>query len=170
MKTIQEFQKLYFSGDTSNKSTQKMTLELPRRSHKSLMIHILACDEGGKSKCIGKMNFVDLAGNSFTFPLDPILVSCVRQLTILYLSGYENARRNSIDGSSFIEGTQINKSLNAFVNIINAVNANETRVPYRESKLARVLQDCLGGNNHISMIVCLVSWLLILIIVFQFSD
>ncbi|XP_076953056.1 kinesin-like protein KIN-10C [Bidens hawaiensis] len=130
VKTILEFQKLYFSGDTSNKSTQKMTLELPRRSHKALMIHILACNEGGKSKCIGKMNFVDLAG-------------------------YENARRNSSEGSSFIEGTQINKSLNAFLNVIHAVNANETRVPYRESKLARVLQDCLGGNNHISMIVCL---------------
>ncbi|XP_076913388.1 kinesin-like protein KIN-10C [Bidens hawaiensis] len=130
VKTILEFQKLYFSGDTSNKSTQKMTLELPRKGHKALMIHILACNEGEKAKCIGKMNFVDLAG-------------------------YENARRNSSDGSSFIEGTQINKSLNAFLNVIHAVNASETRVPYRESKLARVLQDTLGGNNHISMIVCL---------------
>ncbi|KAL8192741.1 hypothetical protein R6Q57_027189 [Mikania cordata] len=128
--SLPEFQKLYFSGRTSNKSTQKITLELPRRTHKALMIHILACNEGGNSKCIGKINFVDLAG-------------------------YENARRNSTDGTNFIEGTQINKSLNALLNVIHAVSANETRVPYRESKLARVLQGSLGGNNHISMIVCL---------------
>ncbi|KAI7731955.1 hypothetical protein M8C21_008967 [Ambrosia artemisiifolia] len=130
VKSIQEFQKLYSSGSTSNKSSQNVTLELPRRSHKALMMHILASNGGGNSKCIGKMNFVDLAG-------------------------YENARRNSIDATNFIEGTQINKSLNALLNVIHAVNANETRVPYRESKLARVLQDSLGGNNHISMIVCL---------------
>ncbi|KAL8248016.1 hypothetical protein R6Q59_009232 [Mikania micrantha] len=128
--SLPEFQKLYFSGGTSNKSTQKITLELPRRTHKALMIHILACNEGGNSECIGKINFVDLAG-------------------------YENARRNSTDGTNFIEGTQINKSLNALLNVIHAVSANETRVPYRESKLARVLQGSLGGNNHISMIVCL---------------
>ncbi|KAK1409137.1 hypothetical protein QVD17_35662 [Tagetes erecta] len=128
--SILEFQKLYSSGGSSNKSTQKITLELPRRSHKALMIHILACNEEGKSKCLGKMNFVDLAG-------------------------YESAHRNSVDGTNFIEGTQINKSLNALLNVIHAVNANETRVPYRESKLARVLQDSLGGKNHISMIVCL---------------
>ncbi|KAK9060879.1 hypothetical protein SSX86_018059 [Deinandra increscens subsp. villosa] len=125
-----EFQKLYSSAGTSNKPTQKITSELPRRSHKALMIHVLTCNEGGNSKCIGKMNFVDLAG-------------------------YEIARKNSIDGANFIEGTQINKSLNALLNVIHAVNANEIRVPYRESKLGRVLQDSLGGNNHISMIVCL---------------
>ncbi|KAK1411253.1 hypothetical protein QVD17_37800 [Tagetes erecta] len=94
------------------------------------MIHILTCNEEGKSKCLGKMNFADLAG-------------------------YESARRNSVYGTNFIEGTQINKSLNALLNVIHAVNASETRVPYRESKLARVLQDSLGGNNHICLIVCL---------------
>ncbi|KAI3820182.1 hypothetical protein L1987_14040 [Smallanthus sonchifolius] len=122
---------LYSSGGTSSKSTQKITLEVPRRSDKARVIHILPCNEGGNSKCIGKMNFVDLAG-------------------------YENSRRNSTDGTNFIEGTQINKSLNALFNVIHGVNANEARVPYRESKLARVLQDSLGGNNHIFMIVCLI--------------
>lgn len=65
MNSILDFQKLYSSGCSSNKSTQKITLEIPRRSHKALMIHILACNEEGKSKCIGKMNFVDLAGTYY---------------------------------------------------------------------------------------------------------
>lgn len=127
VKSLQEFQNLYYTSSSSNKPTKKTTQELPRRSHKALMIHILDHD-----KLVGKMNFVDLAG-------------------------YENARRNTIDGSgtNLAESTRINKSLNALLNVIHALNANETRVPYRESKVARVLQDSLGGNNHISMIFCL---------------
>ncbi|KAJ9539640.1 hypothetical protein OSB04_026146 [Centaurea solstitialis] len=130
VKSILEFEKLYYIGSNSNKPKQKVALELPRRSHKALMIHILACDERQNPKCVGKMNFVDLAG-------------------------YENAKRNSIDGANLVEGTLINKSLNALFNVIHAVSANESRVPYRESKITRVLQDSLGGNNHISMFVCL---------------
>ncbi|KAI3519485.1 hypothetical protein L1887_08646 [Cichorium endivia] len=127
VKSLQEFQNLYYTSSSSNKPTKKTTQELPRRSHKALMIHILDHD-----KLVGKINFVDLAG-------------------------YENARRNTIDGSgtNLVESTRINKSLNALLNVIHALNANETRVPYRESKVARVLQDSLGGNNHISMIFCL---------------
>lgn len=130
VESMLEFQKLYCSGSSSNKPTQKITTELPRRSHKALMIHILACDEGGNPRCVGKMNFVDLAG-------------------------YENVKRNSVDGTNIIQSTQINKSLNALLNVIHAVSANESRVPYRESIIARVLQDSLGRTSHISMLICL---------------
>nr|XP_043634035.1 kinesin-like protein KIN-10C [Erigeron canadensis] len=130
VKSMLEFQKLYCNGMILNKPTQKLTLELPRRSHKALTIHILAYDEGTNPICAGKMNFVDLIG-------------------------YENPRRNSIDGTNFVQDSQINKSLNAFLNVIYAINANESRVPYRESKLARVLQDSFGGNNLISILVFL---------------
>ncbi|KVI10113.1 Kinesin, motor domain-containing protein [Cynara cardunculus var. scolymus] len=61
VKSMLEFQNLYCMGSTSNKPKQKIAPELPRRSHKALMIHILACDKGGNPKCVGKMNFVDLA-------------------------------------------------------------------------------------------------------------
>ncbi|CAH1438997.1 unnamed protein product [Lactuca virosa] len=130
VKSLLEFQKLYLSDNSLNKPTKKITLELPRRSHKALMINILACDEGGSSKLVGKMNFIDLAG-------------------------YENSRRNTFDGTNLNESTRINKSLNALLNVIHAINANESRVPYRESKLARALQDSFGGNSHISMLFCL---------------
>ncbi|KAI7745464.1 hypothetical protein M8C21_010480, partial [Ambrosia artemisiifolia] len=130
VESVLEFQKLCSSRGASNNSTQKITRESPRRSHKALMIHVLACNEGGTSECIGKVNFVDLAG-------------------------YESTRSNSIVGPEFIESIQINRSLNALLNVIHALNANETRVPYRESKLARTLQDSLCGNSHVSLIVCL---------------
>lgn len=61
---MSEFKKLYYSENSSNKPNQKIKLEFPRRSHKALMILILACDEGGNPKCVGKMNFIDLAGTN----------------------------------------------------------------------------------------------------------
>ncbi|KAI3505094.1 hypothetical protein L1887_26994 [Cichorium endivia] len=90
---------------------------------------ILILDHG---KLVGKMKFVDLAS-------------------------YEYARRNTIDGSgtNLAESTRINKSLNALLNVIHALYANETCVPCRESKVAQVLQYSLGGNNNVSMIFCL---------------
>lgn len=77
---------------------------------------------------------------------------------IFVLSGYENSRRNTFDGTNLNESTRINKSLNALLNVIHAINANESRVPYRESKLARALQDSFGGNSHISVLFCLVGY------------
>lgn len=42
------------------------------------------------------------------------------------------------------------------MNVVYALNANESRVPYRESKLTRVLQDSIGGTNRVLMLTCLV--------------
>ena len=65
MKSMAKFQKLYCGENGSKKQTKKLPLELPRRSHKALMIHILASDEGENAKCAGTLNFVDLAGTIY---------------------------------------------------------------------------------------------------------
>jgi len=55
------------------------------------------------------------------------------------------------------EGININKSLLSLGNVISALT-DETKkdkhVPYRDSKLTRILQDSLGGNSRTSMIAC----------------
>ncbi|KAM7491605.1 hypothetical protein LguiA_034526 [Lonicera macranthoides] len=130
IKSVSEFYKLYYTASGSRKPGLKASIELPRRSHKGLMINLLSCDENSNTKLVGKMNFVDLAG-------------------------YEDSKRNSIDGGNLVESTRINKSLYALQNVVYALNANESRVPYRESKLTRVLQDSLGGRNHVLMLTCL---------------
>jgi kinesin family protein 3/17 len=51
------------------------------------------------------------------------------------------------------EATKINQSLSALGNVISAlVDARSTHVPYRDSKLTRLLQDSLGGNTKTVMI------------------
>ena len=70
--------------------------------------------------------------------------------------GYEDARRKSSDNFNQVEGMRINKSLYALLNVVHALNAKESRVPYRESKLTRMLQDSVGGRSHVLMLTCLV--------------
>jgi len=54
------------------------------------------------------------------------------------------------------EATQINLSLSALGNVISAlVEGNHSHIPYRDSKLTRLLQDSLGGNTKTVMIACI---------------
>lgn len=72
------------------------------------------------------------------------------------MQGYEDARRISIDHANSGETANINKSLYALLNVVYAVNTNESRVPYRENKLSRVLQDSFGGSSRVLLLTCLV--------------
>lgn len=62
MKSILEFQDIYFSKLNISQSVQKMPLEQPKRSHKCLIIYVSAVDDNSNTKLVGKMNFIDLAG------------------------------------------------------------------------------------------------------------
>ena len=55
------------------------------------------------------------------------------------------------------EGISINKGLLALGNVISALTEESKKVhhiPYRDSKLTRILQDSLGGNSRTTMIAC----------------
>merc|ERR1719198_1431155 len=103
------------------------------RSHSILTVIIETeeKDPGGdasKSKFrVGKLNLVDLAGS-------------------------ERQKKTQATGDRLKEGTKINLSLNALGNVISAlVDSKKGHVPYRDSKLTRLLQDSLGGNTKTIM-------------------
>lgn len=74
----------------------------------------------------------------------------------LLLTGYEDSRKQN-SALAPLEITRINKSIYALQNVMYALNANESHVPYRESKLTRMLKDCLQGCNRTLLITCLVD-------------
>ncbi|ERN14403.1 hypothetical protein AMTR_s00033p00236820 [Amborella trichopoda] len=81
------------------------------------------------------------------------------KLHLVDLAGSERAKRTGADGSRFKEGIHINKGLLALGNVISALGDEKKRkegghVPYRDSKLTRLLQDSLGGNSKTVMIAC----------------
>ncbi|CAM0906317.1 unnamed protein product [Alopecurus aequalis] len=76
------------------------------------------------------------------------------------LAGSERAKRTGADGLRFKEGIHINRGLLALGNVISALGDEKKRkegafVPYRDSKLTRLLQDSLGGNSKTVMIACI---------------
>ncbi|EXC19146.1 Kinesin-like protein KIF22 [Morus notabilis] len=129
LKSISDFQKLYVEFGL-RKPTQKAVTELSRKGHKGLIVHISATNEKLDTLAASKMNFVDLAG-------------------------YEDVRRKSSESLNVVEQTKVNKSIYALLNVIHALSVNERHVPYRESKMARILQDSLGGVNKVLMVACL---------------
>ncbi|CAM6035512.1 unnamed protein product [Sphagnum compactum] len=81
------------------------------------------------------------------------------KLHLVDLAGSERAKRTGADGLRFKEGIHINKGLLALGNVISALGDDKKRkegghVPYRDSKLTRLLQDSLGGNSRTVMIAC----------------
>lgn len=68
-------------------------------------------------------------------------------------AGSERASKTQATGSRMKEGIKINMSLTALGNVIAAlVDGKSKHVPYRDSKLTRMLQDSLGGNTRTVMI------------------
>ncbi|KAI6073824.1 Kinesin-like protein KIF17 isoform X1 [Aix galericulata] len=104
------------------------------RSHSIFTIHMEICtvDERGQDHLrAAKLNLVDLAGS-------------------------ERQSKTGATGERLKEATKINLSLSALGNVISAlVDGRCKHIPYRDSKLTRLLQDSLGGNTKTLMIACL---------------
>ena len=74
------------------------------------------------------------------------------------LAGSERLKRTNAIGERAKEGIAINQGLLALGNVISALSENSRKgghIPYRDSKLTRLLQDSLGGNSRTLMIVCI---------------
>ncbi|GBG26792.1 Chromosome-associated kinesin KIF4 [Hondaea fermentalgiana] len=77
------------------------------------------------------------------------------------LAGSERAKRTKAHGDRLQEGININRGLLALGNVISALGDDKRKVggkvghvPYRDSKLTRILQDSLGGNSRTVMVAC----------------
>ncbi|KAJ8366793.1 hypothetical protein AAFF_G00342260 [Aldrovandia affinis] len=81
----------------------------------------------------------------------------VSKLHLVDLAGSERQKKTKAEGDRLREGISINRGLLSLGNVISALGEESKRgtfVPYRDSKLTRLLQDALGGNSHTLMIAC----------------
>ncbi|KAF4112649.1 kinesin heavy chain [Onychostoma macrolepis] len=100
------------------------------RSHSIFLINIKQEHVETEQKLCGKLYLVDLAGS-------------------------EKVSKTGAEGAVLDEAKNINKSLSALGNVISALaEGTKTHVPYRDSKMTRILQDSLGGNCRTTMFIC----------------
>ncbi|XP_063808419.1 kinesin heavy chain isoform X3 [Pseudophryne corroboree] len=100
------------------------------RSHSIFLINIKQENVETEQKLSGKLYLVDLAGS-------------------------EKVSKTGAEGSVLDEAKNINKSLSALGNVISSLaEGAKGYVPYRDSKMTRILQDSLGGNCRTTMFIC----------------
>uniref|UniRef100_A0A3B5KU39 Kinesin-like protein n=1 Tax=Xiphophorus couchianus TaxID=32473 RepID=A0A3B5KU39_9TELE len=101
------------------------------RSHSIFLINIKQENTQTEQKLTGKLYLVDLAGS-------------------------EKVGKTGAEGTVLDEAKMINKSLSSLGNVISALAEGSVRhyVPYRDSKMTRILQDSLGGNCRTTMVIC----------------
>ncbi|KDE06743.1 kinesin heavy chain [Microbotryum lychnidis-dioicae p1A1 Lamole] len=75
-------------------------------------------------------------------------------LYLVDLAGSEKVGKTGASGQTLEEAKKINKSLSALGMVINALtDGKSSHVPYRDSKLTRILQESLGGNSRTTLII-----------------
>uniref|UniRef100_A0A8C1FTW9 Kinesin-like protein n=1 Tax=Cyprinus carpio carpio TaxID=630221 RepID=A0A8C1FTW9_CYPCA len=101
------------------------------RSHSIFLINVKQENTQTEQKLSGKLFLVDLAGS-------------------------EKVSKTGAEGAVLDEAKNINKSLSALGNVISALAEGTvgTYVPYRDSKMTRILQDSLGGNCRTTIVIC----------------
>nr|XP_020448638.1 kinesin-like protein KIF21B [Monopterus albus] len=127
------------------------------RSHATFTIHLCqmrVCQQpqmngGGEN---GEVNGVDSSPIA-----QPEYETLMAKFHFVDLAGSERLKRTGATGDRAREGISINCGLLALGNVISALGDQTKKgghVPYRDSKLTRLLQDSLGGNSRTVMIAC----------------
>jgi kinesin family protein 5 len=82
------------------------------------------------------------------------------KLVLVDLAGSERISKSGVQGLTLTQVKHINKSLLMLGNVINSITEKQPHIPYRDSKLTRLLQDSLGGNSKTCLLInCSPSWI-----------
>ena len=113
-------------------------------------------DKGNKNRHVGQTSMNDQSSRShsiFTVYLEIEENGKIRtgKLNLVDLAGSERVGKTNATGQTFEEGKKINLSLTALGSVIDALSSNKKHIPYKDSKLTRLLADSLGGNTKTVM-------------------
>uniref|UniRef100_J3MAG9 Kinesin motor domain-containing protein n=2 Tax=Oryza brachyantha TaxID=4533 RepID=J3MAG9_ORYBR len=130
VKSMEEFSQLSCCASATNQQRHhpcKDSTQLQDWGHQGLIIYVSSFDQQGRECALAKINFLSLAG-------------------------YVDPKQKKNGGLALPTG---NKSLYAVMNVVQALNSNQRFVPYRQSKVTRILQDSLCKTSGAILMACL---------------
>ncbi|KAJ2087809.1 hypothetical protein IW138_004704 [Coemansia sp. RSA 986] len=130
VQTYEQFEAAFEKASGRRRTASTKLNDQSSRSHAILTVNVQWTDDigdKGKTWC-GKLHLIDLAGS-------------------------EDNRRTENGRDRMAESSAINRSLFVLGQVVEALNTGASRVPYRDSKMTRILQDSLGGECLGMMIV-----------------
>eukprot|EP00760_Papus_ankaliazontas_P024622 PhM_4_TR2397/c0_g1_i2/m.61203 len=135
LESVEDFMKLYDEGNKRRVTTATAMNPESSRGHTALVVWISSKpaseDDVGGAELRGKVTFIDLAG-------------------------YERFSKTGISNSNPIqkdEAKTINASLLSLGHVVSALSAGDKHIPWRNSKLTRLLQDSIGGRSRTTIIL-----------------
>lgn len=131
--TLDEVMAIIGAGVALRATYETSMNEVSSRSHTVFTLHVVQRERNKPDAptTTGMLNLVDLAGS-------------------------ERLDKSKSEGQRKKEAVVINKSLSALGNVVMALQRSDyTHVPYRDSKLTRLLQDSLGGNSFTTLLATL---------------
>lgn len=126
-KSAAEMVRIMKAGNRNRAAGRTDMNEHSSRSHAVFLVTVETAHRKNNRIRVGKLNLVDLAGS-------------------------ERQRKTGASAERLREASRINQALSSLGNVISALAENSPHVPYRDSKLTRILQDSLGGNSKTIMI------------------
>lgn len=122
-----------------------------------------AMSRGNKLRVVGSHNVNSESSRSHSIfviqvsmknTVDGVNRTIMGKLYLVDLAGSEKVEKTGATGQTLEEAKKINKSLSALGMVINALtDGKSTHIPYRDSKLTRILQESIGGNSRTTLIV-----------------
>lgn len=127
--SVEEMMELMYLGSENRAQAATGMNEGSSRSHSVFILQLVQKNTKTGTTMVSKINLVDLAGS-------------------------EMIRKTGATGARLDEAKMINKSLSALGNVINALtDGRSSHIPYRDSKLTRMLQESLGGNARTWLVI-----------------
>lgn len=126
-KSVDDMLQVMHTGNKNRTVGRTNMNEHSSRSHAIFAVKIEMAEMDSNAVKVGKLNLIDLAGS-------------------------ERQSKTGATADRLKEASKINRALSSLGNVISALAENSSHVPYRDSKLTRLLQDSLGGNSKTIMI------------------
>ncbi|KAI1477098.1 kinesin-domain-containing protein [Daldinia eschscholtzii] len=160
--SVEENTKLKIFDDASRRGHATTVVQGMQETHiKNAAEGIKLLQDGSLKRQVAATKCNDLSSRSHTVFT---ITACVKQteddaeyvsagkLNLVDLAGSENIQRSGAENKRAAEAGLINKSLLTLGRVINALVDRSSHIPYRESKLTRLLQDSLGGRTKTCII------------------